>query len=225
MDTPTAFSLACGVIQIVDFSIKTLAKCKQILKEGSFSEHEELKDLTRHLINVRAEIELPEANQSARVLTTLDQSLLDVAGQCSRTADQLVQKLESLEIEGPRKRRQAISKTIKSLWEKGEIQGIQQRLDGYRNTLNTQILVSLRYDFIVVTPIHYSLNMLTDPSADNSSIQSLCQTVRNTKIFSTSSTGSLNWREVSKTLTISPEMKTKRLESTSMTDFKSTRHV
>ena len=157
MDPPTAFSFACGVIQVVDFSMKTLAKCKEILKEGSFFEHEELKDLTRHLVNLRAEIKLPEADQSARSLITLDQSLLDVAGEISKTADKLLEKLESLKIEGPRKRRQAISKTVKSLWERGEIQEIQQRLDGYLKVLNTQILVDLRYDCSVAAHISYSM--------------------------------------------------------------------
>ena len=166
MDPLTAFSLVCGVIQVVDFSIKTLAKCKAIYKKGSLSEHEELRELTKQLVNVRAELHLPEANLSAEILTTPDQTLLDLAGQCSRTADQLVEKLESLKIEGPRKRRQALWNLIKCLCEKGEIQNIQKRLDGYRNTLDTQILVSLKYNFSIAAHSFRCPDVLTYSSLD-----------------------------------------------------------
>ncbi len=146
MDLLTAFSLACGVIQVVDFSIETLIKCKEIYREGSLLKYEELEELTKNLIDVRAKLDLPSANQSVGGFNKPDeQSLLDLARQCSATADQLVEKLHSLKIEGPQKKGQAILKTVKLLWEKGEIQKIQKRLNGYRNALDTQILINLRY--------------------------------------------------------------------------------
>lgn len=146
MDPLTAFSLVCGVVQVVDFSIKTLSKCKEIYHEGSLSQYQELENLTKHLVEVREKLELPAANQSiVRSITSDEQGLLEVAGQCSETADQLVEQLQSLKIEAPHKRRQAILKTVKVLWEKDRIQGIQKRLDDHRNVLNTQILINLRY--------------------------------------------------------------------------------
>ena len=146
MDPLTAFSLACGVIQVVDFSTKTVAKCIEIYKEGSFAEYRDLEDLTKHLVEARAKLDLSDVNQSVRTSASPDeQSLLEIARQCSTTADQLVQKIDSLKIEGPHKKRQAIRKTVKLLWEKGEMKGIQKRLDGYRSALDTQILINLRY--------------------------------------------------------------------------------
>lgn len=146
MDPLTAFSLVCGVIQVVDFSIKTLSKCKEIYHEGSLSQYQELEDLTKHLVDVREKLELPAANKSIeRSAASDEQSLLEVADQCSETADRLVEQLHSLKIEAPRKRRQAILKTVKVLWEKHRIQDIQKRLDDHRNVLNTEILINLRY--------------------------------------------------------------------------------
>lgn len=58
MDPLTAFSLACGVIQVVDFSTKTVAKCVEIYKEGSSSEYRDLEDLTKHLVEARAKLDL-----------------------------------------------------------------------------------------------------------------------------------------------------------------------
>ena len=146
MDPLTAFSLVCGVIQVVDFSIKTLSKCKEIYRGGSLSQYQELEDLTKHLVDVREKLELPAAKKDFVTSVSSDeQGLLEVAGQCSKTADQLVEQLHSLKTEAPRKRRQAILKTVKVLWEKHRIQDIQKRLDDHRNVLNTQILISLRY--------------------------------------------------------------------------------
>lgn len=146
MDPLTAFSLVCGVVQVVDFSIKTLSKCKEIYHEGSLSQYQELEDLTKHLVDVREKLELPAANKSiGSSVTSEEQGLLEVAGQCSETADQLVEQLHSLKFEAPRKRRQAILKTVKLLWKKHRIQDIQKRLDDHRNVLNTQILINLRY--------------------------------------------------------------------------------
>lgn len=41
MDPLTAFSLAAGIIQVVDVSFKVLAQCKELYKKGSLVEHRE----------------------------------------------------------------------------------------------------------------------------------------------------------------------------------------
>lgn len=145
MDPLTAFGLACGVIQVVDFGTKTLITCKEIYKGGSSSEYQELEDLTKNLVDVRSELDLPSVHQSGGSFDKTDErSLLELASRCSATADQLIEKLHSLKIEGPHKKRQAVLKTGKLLWEKSEIHEIQKRLDGYRDALDTEILINLR---------------------------------------------------------------------------------
>lgn len=146
MDPFTAFSIACGVIQVVDYSTKTLTKCKEIYNEGSLSEHKHLEELAKTLVDVRAKLHLPSANQNAGgIQEPYEQSLLNLATECSKTADQLIDKFHLLKIQGPHKKRQAVMKTVRLLWEKGEIQEIQKRLDFYRSDLDTQILISLRF--------------------------------------------------------------------------------
>lgn len=90
MDPLTAFSLACGVIQVVDFSAKTLMKCKDILRDGSVSEHQEPEDLTKHIVDVQAKLNLPRSNQSAGSTHNPNKkNLLELANGCCGTADQL----------------------------------------------------------------------------------------------------------------------------------------
>ena len=146
MDPLTAFSLACGVMQVVDFSTKTLLKCKELYQEGSLAHYQELEDLTKHLVDLREKLELTTVKQNPGILGAAeDRSLLEVAGQCSNTAEHLIKEVRSLKIEGLHKKRQAVLKTAKFLWKKGELQDLQKRLDSHRNVLDTQVLINLRY--------------------------------------------------------------------------------
>lgn len=139
MDPFTAFSLACGVIQVVDFINKILIKCKEMYEEDSLSEYQELKTLTKNLVVVHEYLDLPSAKQREGSFNKpYEQNLSELARQCSTTADQLVEKLHSLKITGTHKKWQAILKTVKIIWEKGEIQETQKRLDSYRAALDTQ---------------------------------------------------------------------------------------
>ena len=63
MDPLTAFSLACGVIQVVDFITKILIRCKEIYEEGSLSEYQELETMTKNLVGVHEYLDLPSAKQ------------------------------------------------------------------------------------------------------------------------------------------------------------------
>ena len=143
MDPATAFSLACGVIQVVDFSIKVLDKCKEIYDNGSLSEHQEIEEMTKHLTDLRIDVSLPQS--SGITQTQYERELLELNKECSATAEQLVTKLRTLRNDGPHKKRQAIIKTAKALWRKKEIHDMQKRLDGYRSVLYTKILINLRF--------------------------------------------------------------------------------
>ena len=46
MDPLTAFGLAAGVLQVVDFSYKALSVCKEIYRDGSLSQHRDVEEIT-----------------------------------------------------------------------------------------------------------------------------------------------------------------------------------
>ncbi|KAM0795956.1 hypothetical protein BDR22DRAFT_778583, partial [Usnea florida] len=141
MDPSAAFSLACGVIQVVDFSIKVLAKCKEFYDHGALSEHQEVEGITRHLTNLRIGVISPQSLETTQAPE--DRELLDLVKACSATAAQLVAKLQTLKIEGSHKKRQAIVKTVKAFREKRGIHDLEKRLDNHRSVLNTKILINL----------------------------------------------------------------------------------
>lgn len=142
MDSVTAFSLTCNIIQITNYGVKALAKCKEIYKDGSLSQYDDLEIVAKQLADLHVGLQLPSPS-----CTTVDseQALLNVAKDCTESARQLVTKLDTFKIGDHQSKRQATKKSIKALWDQGEIQAQQNRLDSYRKMLDTQILVTLRF--------------------------------------------------------------------------------
>ena len=147
MDPLTAFSLTCGVIQVVDFSTKIVVKCRQIYKDGATSENKEIESMAGHLTSLATDLKLPSAIQnpgSANQLYHDDQELLKLAEQCSETATELMNELQKLSLQRQQRKRDAFRKAVKVVWKKDAIENIQKSLECYRRTLDTRILISLR---------------------------------------------------------------------------------
>ena len=148
MDPLTAFSLTCGVIQVVDFSTKVAVKCRQIYKDGATSENKKTESMARHLTDLAAHLKLPNISQSLGSAPQLyhdDQELLKLAKQCSETATELIDELQKLSVPDRQRKRDAFRKAMKVVWKKDAIQNIQSSLEQYRRTLDTRILINLRF--------------------------------------------------------------------------------
>jgi hypothetical protein len=75
-----------------------------------------------------------------------DQALHNICDGCIAVSTELSGGLEELKISaGNNKKWDSFRKGLKSVWSKGKIEEIVIRLDGFRQELNTHILVELRY--------------------------------------------------------------------------------
>ena len=148
MDPITAFSLTCGVIQVVDFSTKILSKSQQIYKYGATTENQEIESMTSHLTDLSTGLKLSVTTKSPASTSPLyndDQELLKLAEQCSETATELIHELQKLGIAGRQRKRDAFRKAFQMIWKKSGIERIQSSLEQYRRTLDTRILINLRF--------------------------------------------------------------------------------
>ncbi|KAL6717896.1 hypothetical protein ACLMJK_003981 [Lecanora helva] len=143
MDPTTAFSLACGIIQVIDFGTKIVLACKQLREKGSISEYENLEKIAEHLTGVCSSLS-NRAQHTGNVLLPADTCLFRLADECSIISNQLVKKVHGLRVANPRKKREVFKKTVRAFWESREIQEIQKKLERFRTALDTQILASLR---------------------------------------------------------------------------------
>ena len=148
MDPLTALSLACNAIQVIDFSAKIVSKCKELYKDGASAKKREIESMAKYLAKVSTDLRLPETFSSAESTQQEcqeDEKLLKLAQQCSETANELICELQKLAIQGTRRKRDAVFKAVKETWNKTIIESIEDRLEQHRKTLDTLILIDLRY--------------------------------------------------------------------------------
>lgn len=145
MDPITAFSLACGVIQVIDFSVNVLSKCREIHKHGSLSENENIESMAEQLTTLRADLQPTTLSTSTRTATSSgDRDPIQLSSRCSEMAKELVGELQSLKAGSTGSRWKAISSTYRSLKKRSMIDRMQKQLDELRSILNTKVLADLR---------------------------------------------------------------------------------
>ena len=143
MDPVSAFSVACGVIQVVDFSTKVVSKTRELYKNGSLSCNEEIENMATRLESLRSDLELPFCTTDQSLLAD-ENDLLGLADKCSDAAKALIKIVRALKLDRSHSKRQALRKSFKALWKRGDIDEIQERLDRYQRVLDTRILIHLR---------------------------------------------------------------------------------
>lgn len=145
MEAIAAFALACNVVQVVDFGLKTASKCAEIYKDGSSIEHQDLNYTSKHLAeitgNLNASILHPRTNKP---LTQDEHELAELAARCTKTANDLRDELDKLTLSGRQGKRAAVFKAIKSIRRNDCIKKIKDRLGEYESVLNTRLLSRLR---------------------------------------------------------------------------------
>ena len=137
MDPTVAFSLVCGIIQIIDYSTKVVRKCHELYRDGVSSENKEAEEMANHLTDLCAKLDSKDEN--------VGKDLLDLGSKCSSTAQELVAELEKLRINGPHRKRQSLNKSFKAMLKRNDMEKIQKRLEGYEKLLDSRILVDLRF--------------------------------------------------------------------------------
>ncbi len=136
MEPLSALSLACGIIQIVEFSTRVVLSCRQVYKDGALSENNDVEEMATHLASLRDHLDLPDQRSP--------DELLELGKKCSDTAEDLIKVLQMLKLKGPRRKRAVATKAFKTLWKKETIDEIWNRLCEYRKILNTHMLLDLR---------------------------------------------------------------------------------
>lgn len=148
MDPLTAFALAPSVIQVVDFGLRAVTTANELIKNGSTEKNDQLGNISREIVGASASLQ--KSMRAANAPTCLDaddQALYDLSKKCLDTAEQLNAELDKLTVTdiGARKILQATKKTLAGSWKAGKHKDLKTLLESYRKTLDTRILLALRY--------------------------------------------------------------------------------
>ncbi|KAL9032803.1 MAG: hypothetical protein Q9180_006300, partial [Flavoplaca navasiana] len=143
-DPVSAFSLATGVLQVVDISFRALSACRETYKDGSLARHRDSQEITQQLLETTRHLENSHINVSASG-ATLSNDVIDVSKKCSETASKILTELNKLQRDPKGGFRDSLAKSIRTLRQKQFLEETQAKLDSYREILNTRILSKLDY--------------------------------------------------------------------------------
>jgi hypothetical protein len=138
MDPITAVNLVGTIVQLVDFSSKLISKSTELYRSG------------RGVLTENAHIEtatedLSKLNTRLKQSTAAGDADLQVLCQaCSDVADQLLAALAKVKVNNKGQKWQSLTKALRSIWSKEEIQQLEQRLASFRNQLNLRITLGMR---------------------------------------------------------------------------------
>ncbi|KAL8827522.1 MAG: hypothetical protein Q9191_003134 [Dirinaria sp. TL-2023a] len=142
MDPVTAFSLAAGVLQVVDLSVQALSTCKEIYEDGSLAQHRKTEELINYLAETTERLEKSVSHAPTQA-TSESRAVVDVSRKCSETAAELCSELKKLRLDPQGGLRQSMSKSLRAMQKKKFLTESQEKLDKYQNVLNTRILSKL----------------------------------------------------------------------------------
>ena len=84
-DPVSAFSLAAGVLQVLDFSFRALSTCYKIHKYGSLAQHRDTREIAQDLLDTTQYLESTYTNIQASAVKH-NNHVIDLSKKCTETA-------------------------------------------------------------------------------------------------------------------------------------------
>lgn len=155
LDPFTSLSLACTVVQFVDFTSKVLSESKEIYSSarGVTKDNEDLEEICTQLKDLSQHIVTSSSQASTRgALDKREQAIQKLAQECSATAEELITALQSLSHhKHPRRRVVSIYIALRSVWSRRKIEELESKLNKYRDQLAVNIIQLTRYISHLIT--------------------------------------------------------------------------
>ena len=150
MDPASAFSLACGVIQLAELGYKLAVSAKEIYHGGASEHNRQLEEQALQLGQLRG---LVNARRPSQSLSGADrqenQELVDIARKCDYAAEELLVELDALKIPASRNLVKAFGKSLKARYKMSTIKDLQEEMAKYQKILDTRILIIIKLDNLV----------------------------------------------------------------------------
>lgn len=147
MDPATAFQLACGAVQLIDFGIKTAKELHEISKSpsGMTRENERLESYITSLQRCNSSLsrEWRVIGKSELALTPEQQQLKQVSVELERLSNDLLNKLANLKGRSSHRQLKVLSTYYRTLREKSGIEDISNRIQKQKQLLDTGMLIAL----------------------------------------------------------------------------------
>ena len=87
-DPVSTFSLAAGVLQVLDVSFRALSTCYEIHKHGSLAQHDDTREITQYILETTRHLESTYTNMPASAVKH-NNHVIDLSKRCTETATEV----------------------------------------------------------------------------------------------------------------------------------------
>ncbi|KAF2230774.1 hypothetical protein EV356DRAFT_536139 [Viridothelium virens] len=144
MDPVTTFSLASSIITVVDVSVKSMQKCREVYEEGSTLRNLDTEEIARHLYDENATLEKSMTKTPQSQLEG-NREISELSAKVSETARHLLQELERVKTGSKRNVFATARKLAKTAFKSEYLKETQKKLENYREMLEFKILQRLDF--------------------------------------------------------------------------------
>lgn len=153
MDPLTALSLAGNIVQFIDIASNILRGSHHLYHSvtGALPVNQDLELRTRGLSEIVLKLSQPiqTVQDLGAILTSaksrVSPALRELCEECRNVAEQLIDRLDGLKVEGKHRVWKSFKHAIKAAWAQREVDELSYRLSGFRKSLNDHVLAELRY--------------------------------------------------------------------------------
>jgi hypothetical protein len=146
MDPFTAIGLAGNIIAFLEFGYNVLSKAKNIQSSasGASSANASLASMTQRLDDAASAL---QGSGAGTVMSSQEQSLLQLATECHELSADLLKLLEALRAKDPSSKRSALKAAFREMvgQRKDEAKELERRLDRCRQQLMIELTSVTRY--------------------------------------------------------------------------------
>lgn len=148
LDPLSAFSLACSVLQVVEFGVKLLSTAANYRKaeSGVLIEQQDLRDVLQSLNNLNTDLQTSLLQQATIRQHSVEESrLLEANNQCLRLSKNFIDFLDRLKLRDGHAVLDSLRVSVKTLWHKDKMDAMEKSLSQARDNLNVAFLVYIKY--------------------------------------------------------------------------------
>jgi hypothetical protein len=140
MDPLTAFGFAANLLQFVDFGTKILSTGSELYKSknGTLQANEQLDLVAVEIVEVTSKLFHDHG---------LGSNFQRLCSEAISLGNEIVTRLDKLKVNGKHKKWESFRQAVVVAFTKDDLQDMMTRLSRLRETLQTRILLSLRYEY------------------------------------------------------------------------------
>lgn len=172
MEPITVLGLVSNIVSLIDAASRAAKSCYEIYKHGASIRDLQLELISNELQKCYSELNSSLISDSRIPSLQSGVNLNELGEKCWSTAHALYRELESIRAKSGG-RRETVIKFIESKRKSGKIERLRRTLDEYQKTLDTLVLIDVRYD------------QQTDQNLTSLSVNSIIKADSHQIIFST----------------------------------------